>query len=129
MRDFIERLQSKPEHIRRRIAAGTAVSVTGVVTAVWFFGLLFSGTLSLGIPQNSSAGGTVVADSGSSDANIAGAGASNAFGVIPQQSTFSKLLAAVGISTAPAAPASLQVEDAIPASNTASDTEQTVIPF
>ncbi len=132
MRNFIERLQSKPEHIRKRIALGTATGITGAITAVWFFGLLFSGTLSLGFPE-STVGNGAVADSslGSSDTatNIAGAGASNAFGAIPQQSTFSKLLAAVGISTAPPAPAALQVEDAIPASDTATTTEQTVIPF
>jgi hypothetical protein len=130
MRDFIERLQSKPEHIRRRIAVGTAAGVTGVVAAVWFFGLLFSGTLSLGFPENTSSGSGVVASTANgTTANIAGAGASNAFGVIPQQSTFSKLLAAVGISTAPPAPAALQVEDAVPASDAATTTDQTVIPF
>ena len=35
MLDFIERLRQKPEHVRRRIAAGTAVTLTGLVALGW----------------------------------------------------------------------------------------------
>ncbi len=35
MLDFIERLRQKPEHVRRRIATGTAVTLTGLVTLGW----------------------------------------------------------------------------------------------
>lgn len=35
MLDFIERLRQKPVHVRRRIAAGTAVTLTGLVALGW----------------------------------------------------------------------------------------------
>ncbi|HYE23306.1 MAG TPA: hypothetical protein VEA92_02545 [Candidatus Paceibacterota bacterium] len=35
MLDFIERLRQKPEHVRRQIAAGTAVTMTGLVALGW----------------------------------------------------------------------------------------------
>ena len=113
MRDFIERLKAKPEHIRRRIALGTTFGITGVVTAAWFFTLLFAGTLSLAIPSTVIGGNGTLAQA---DTNT------------EPKSNFSQLLGAVGISTAKPAPAALQIEDAAP-TTTQSSAQPTVIPF
>ena len=40
MLEFIDRLRQKPEHVRRRIAAGTAVTVTGLVALGWMGALI-----------------------------------------------------------------------------------------
>jgi hypothetical protein len=121
MRDFIERLKSKPEHIRRRIALGTAAGVTGVVTVMWAIALILSGNLAFTSAPN-----------GTGTATLAAAGAStNADGTpiqpVPAKTNFSQLLGAVGISTqAPAAPALTPVDVAPPV---ATATQPTVIPF
>lgn len=47
MRDFIESLRAKPEHVRRRVAVGASAGVTGVVAAGWIAALIAGGTLSL----------------------------------------------------------------------------------
>lgn len=44
----IQRLQQKPEHVRRRIAVGTSVGVTGVAALVWAIALISSGALQFG---------------------------------------------------------------------------------
>ena len=125
VRDHVERLKAKPEHIRRRIAVGTSVGITGVVATVWFFTLLFGGTLSLAIPATVvQSDGTLaqVNDDGSKSANPG-----NASSVASADTGFSQLLGAVGISTAKSAPAALKVEDQAPAVATA--TQPTAIPF
>jgi hypothetical protein len=124
IRDHVERLKAKPEHIRKRIAVGTSVGITGVVAVVWFFTLLFGGTLSLATPA------TVVQSNGTlaevnSDGSTVNPGDANS--VASANTGFSQLLGAVGISTAKSAPAALQVEDKAPAVATA--TQPTVIPF
>ena len=119
MRDFIERLKAKPEHVRRRIALGTTLGITGVVTTAWFFTLLFGGTLSLAVPPSVVDGNGAITQAGT-DPNASGASADS-------KSNFSQLLGAVGITTAKPAPAALQVEDAAPVTATA--TQPTVIPF
>ena len=40
MFDFIERLRAKPEHIRKRIAFGTSIGLTGVVAMGWMAALV-----------------------------------------------------------------------------------------
>ena len=40
MLEFIDRLRQKPEHVRRRIAAGTAITITGLVTLGWMGALV-----------------------------------------------------------------------------------------
>ena len=130
---FIERLKTKPEHVRRRIAMGTTLGITGVVTAAWFFTLLFAGTLSLAIPENVTGGaGGVVAQTNSTNSaygNTANLAAVNASDVTPSpQSNFSRLLAAVGISTAPPAKPALKVED-VATTSAAQQASPTVIPF
>jgi hypothetical protein len=145
MRDYIERLRSKPEHVRRRIALGATFGVTGIVTAVWFFGLLFGGSLSLGAPTASNGDTGTLASANStdvsgnansdSDSNVAGAAAANPFpasSVAPTsapRSNFASLLAAMGINTAPKPAPALQIEDAAPSSTPSSSSGPTTIPF
>jgi hypothetical protein len=47
MRDFIERLRTKPEQVRRRIALFSSAGITGVVAIGWFTALISSGSLAL----------------------------------------------------------------------------------
>lgn len=54
MLDFIERLRAKPEHIRARIALGTASAVTGMVTLGWFGALLAGNAFDLSTPTGAS---------------------------------------------------------------------------
>ena len=48
MRDFIETLRAKPEHIRRRIARLAAAGVTGAVAFLWAVAIVTSGALAIG---------------------------------------------------------------------------------
>lgn len=47
MRDFIENLRAKPEHVRRQVAMGASAGVTGVVAVAWAAALFASGGLTL----------------------------------------------------------------------------------
>jgi hypothetical protein len=125
VRDHVERLKAKPEHIRKRIAVGTSVGITGVVATVWFFTLLFGGTLSLATHPTIYGSDGTVADTNGNGGTDGGGTQTNA--VAETNAPFSQLLGAVGISTAKQAPAALQVEDKAPAAPTTTD--PTVIPF
>ena len=124
--DYVERLRTKPEHIRRRIAVGTAVGVTGVVTAVWLFVVVISGTLSLA-PVGASTATLATAPGTTQIANAA----------TQTQSGFQQLLGAVGLANpANSAPATLMIVNTSPTTTSAGDAEQsgtggnqTVIPF
>lgn len=50
MMDFIERLRAKPEHVRNRIALGTASAITGVITLGWFGALIAGNAFDLSSP-------------------------------------------------------------------------------
>lgn len=45
IRDYLEELRRKPEHIRRRIALGTSFGITSLVFIGWLTALTSSGTL------------------------------------------------------------------------------------
>lgn len=45
MRDFIEHLRAKPEHVRKQIAFATSAGVTGVVAFMWVIAFVSSGAL------------------------------------------------------------------------------------
>jgi len=55
MRRHIERhvgqLREKPEHVRQRIAMGTALGITGLVAAVWLVAHASNGTFALSGPR------------------------------------------------------------------------------
>ncbi|MBP6869008.1 MAG: hypothetical protein KBC16_02765 [Candidatus Pacebacteria bacterium] len=51
MMDFIERLRAKPEHVRNRIALGTASVITGVITLGWFGALIAGNAFDLSSPN------------------------------------------------------------------------------
>lgn len=118
MRDFIERLKSKPHHVRQRIAFGSSVGVTGVVAAGWLLALVFSGKLTLA--PSAMGTGTDAAPAVATAVSQASAG-------------FNQLLGAAGVATATTAPASLTIVDApTPAAPTApvrNSQGQTVISF
>ena len=50
LRDYLEHLKSKPEDVRRRIALGSSLGITGVVAIGWMVALGASGTLALSVP-------------------------------------------------------------------------------
>ena len=119
MLDFIERLKSKPHHVRHRIAVGTSVGVTGVVAAGWLFALVFSGKLLLTPPTTGTGPDGTNPDVATAETQTS--------------SGFNQLLGAVGVATATTAPASLTIVDA-PKSTPAPKPErnsagQVVIPF
>jgi hypothetical protein len=125
MRDFIERLKSKPEHVRRRIALGTSLGVTGVVAAVWAFGLIFSGSLSFTATSPGSNTGTLAQSSN-------GYGTSN---TAAASNGFQQLLSAVGVGNKPAELTPIDASGN-PSTSSTGDTgassttnQQTVIPF
>jgi hypothetical protein len=126
--DYVERLRAKPEHVRRRIAMGTTLGVTGVVTAGWLLITFLSGTLTL-TPTSTSNATLATAPGTTEIANAAG----------QTQNAFTDLLGAVGLANNKTTPAALKVEDAAtatatPATDDAGDESatggnQTVIPF
>lgn len=46
MRDFIEHLRAKPDHVRKQIALSASASITGVVALMWGTAFISSGALS-----------------------------------------------------------------------------------
>jgi hypothetical protein len=124
--DYVERLRAKPEHVRRRIAAGSAVGITGVVAGAWLLALVFSGSLS--ITPSSSNAPTLATSPGATQ--IASAATQT-------QSGFTQLLSAVGFANASSSAPALTIVDtasSTPSTDTAGDQSptggnQTVIPF
>lgn len=116
MLDFIERLRQKPEHVRRRIAAGTAVTLTGIVALGWV-GALAAGNVFILKPVNESA--SLAQTSG----QLTGA-------VKSAQTNFSDLMGAVKQSEASKEPSLIIVEGEtkVEAAAPKEDT-RTVIPF
>jgi hypothetical protein len=126
MRDFIERLRSKPEHVRQRVALGSAAGITGVVTMVWFLALTVSGNLSLAVPSADANSNATLAQTATPAPDLSGA-------LAQTQTGFNQLLGAAGVATATTAPAALTVEDVKPAKAPVTEQRnsegQTVIPF
>ncbi len=116
IRDYVEQLKAKPEHIRRRIALGSSLGITGVVALFWVVALGASGTLALSAP----------ADTGASNGLAEAAGETS--------SRFGNLLGAVGAAssyTQGGEPA-LTIVDGSASSTIEAETapdERTVIPF
>ena len=50
IRDYIEHLKSQPEDVRKRIALGSTLGITGLVFLGWVVALGASGTLALSDP-------------------------------------------------------------------------------
>ena len=119
MFDFIERLRQKPEHVRKRIAAGTAITLTGIVTLGWV-GALAAGNAFILKPTPSE---TTLTQSGSE--------LSGTFS--EARTSFSSLMGAAGTAQGGKESASLIIVDS--ESSSTLDTkakapdERTVIPF
>jgi hypothetical protein len=119
MRDFIERLRAKPEHVRRRIAVGTSLGITGVIAFVWGLSLIFGNTLS--IESSSGQNGTLASvnsttvsgvDSNSANGSASEGGAGGNVASVDQSgfsSNFAAVMNALGIPVSKPAPATLQV--------------------
>ncbi len=127
--DYVGRLRTKPEHVRRRIALGTAVGTTAVVAAVWLLLVVTSGALSI----NPAPSNTTVAQGDNSNTQVEQV-------TTQTKNGFQNLLGAVGFantttSTTPGltivdSPSSSQTSPAASAANQSpSGGSQTVIPF
>ncbi len=117
IRDYIEELRRKPEHIRQRIAIGSSIGITGLVFVGWLTALTTSGTL---------ASQPTIADAHEAEQMSAAVEAT--------KSNFSELLGAVGSIQAPSQnEGGLQIVDATTTTtfDTPSDPLEgkTVIPF
>ncbi|MDB5237380.1 MAG: hypothetical protein JWL88_482 [Parcubacteria group bacterium] len=116
----IEKLRAKPEHIRERIAFGTAAGVTGVAATIWVIALAATGTFSLSPSAGTLASGP------------AGQGA-----IAQTQDGFSQLVGAVGAAAGSTntAPSLRIVDDGTTSSldtkhaAVANNSNATVIPF
>jgi len=115
MLDFIERLRQKPEYVRRRIATGTAVTLTGIVTLGWI-GALVAGNAFILEPATDA---PTLAQTGST---LTGA---------VKNAPFEELMGAVGAVQGGGEPSLIIVESE--SSSTIEDApvveERTVIPF
>ncbi len=117
IRDYIEELRSKPEHVRERIALGSSIGITALVFVGWLTALTTSGAL---VSQ------PTIADAHEAEQMSAAVEAT--------KSSFSGLLGAVGSIQPPAQnDGGLQIVDAT--TTTTFDTQsdpmegKTVIPF
>lgn len=89
MKKLIATIKQKPEHVRKQIAVGTSIGVTGLVGVIWLASMVTSNTFALG---NTSVGADVTAktDTNTDSSSLAGTGV---------KSNFSQLLGAVGAAT------------------------------
>lgn len=119
MKDFIANLRQKPEHVRKRIAVGTSVGVTGFVGLVWITAMTATGAFAL---QNSN---TETPNTPSEEFALSGTNV---------QSNFSELMGAVGAATgATSSDPELKIVDGDTSSSFAKEPapnqSATVIPF
>jgi hypothetical protein len=126
--DYVGRLRTKPEHVRKQIVLGTAVGTTVVVAAAWLFFLVSSGTLDV----NPVAPATGTLAQGNAQVQQATTQTKNGF---------QNLMSAVGFATTPTASSApaLTIVDTSTSSPSASSAQsdnqsptggnQTVIPF
>jgi hypothetical protein len=69
VRDYVEHLRSKPEHIRRRIALGSSLAIVAVIAVGWMIALGSSGTLALSAPTADDEANAALAASAKESAN------------------------------------------------------------
>ena len=72
MRRHLETLKQKPEHVRHRMALGTAAGITGLVGIIWITTLAASGSFALSAP-NAGTGDSDIAEARSSFNELVGA--------------------------------------------------------
>lgn len=85
MRDFIETLRAKPEHVRRRIALAAAAGVTATVALLWIVALMTSGALALNAPPRTSEIAASFSERASGTASALSAAASLFSGTQPSE--------------------------------------------
>ncbi|HQU08064.1 MAG: hypothetical protein B7X04_03560 [Parcubacteria group bacterium 21-54-25] len=122
MSNFIHQLRAKPEHVRERIAYGTAAGVTAVIAGVWFATSLTT----TGILAPAASPGAVFAR------NAAAASSDAAQPTATSQGFLGSAVSAFTGNPSPS-PAHLQIVNVSQSSTVpgvdATSTERTVIPF
>lgn len=83
MKELIQRMKAKPEHVRKRIAFGTSVGVTGLIAFMWVGTMATTGAFAL----NNKADGTAAAQPEAAPIALTGTNV---------KSNFSELMGAVG---------------------------------
>lgn len=117
LKQHLDTLRAKPEHVRHRIAFGTAFAVTGVVALAWMATMASSGVLALREEAPAAPPDEIdaaLAESTSAFSNLVGA-AGAAFGAGSPEAAL-KIIEERTTST---------LDDAPPGN----DTQETVIPF
>lgn len=113
MRDTIERLRAKPEHVRKQIALGISSGVTGVVALGWIAAVVATGPFTLSAPTSET---------------LANAGTP----IESSRTAFSELLGAVGAATATSSEPELVIVETHSSSTVDPEPtvdNRTVIPF
>jgi hypothetical protein len=90
MQRHLHAIRQKPEHIKKRIAVGTAVGITGLVALLWVVTLASTGAFALA--PLGSVGAYATADGTGKNSDVASSQTGS-------ESNFSKLLGAVGASS------------------------------
>jgi len=109
--EHIQYAKGKPHNIRKQITFAVAAIGTALVTAIWFFSTLSSGTFALkGNTFSGSIGEESKAETGASSDSKGVAGAAAAF--LPEQ-----------------APARIEIIDLSTPKNSDRQSEQTILPF
>lgn len=81
IRDYLEHIKSKPEHVRRRIAVSTAGALTFLVLLGWGATIITSGSLALEDTEDTGVSvGTAARQFTSDFSGLAGAAAALEFG-------------------------------------------------
>ena len=109
--DHIEHVQSKPHHVRKRIAFTSAALSTAFIALVWLAGSIGSGAFAIRDNSFASAG----QEGAVAGANPAVSGVAGAAAALPAQSA--------------SAPARIEIIDASAPAAPQKQTEKTTIPF
>ncbi|MBU6490750.1 hypothetical protein KGQ25_01090 [Patescibacteria group bacterium] len=116
--DHLENVKGKPHHVRKRIAFGAATTGTALVALVWLANALSTGAFALkdgSFAENTGQGFAGTTDFGNGNQNLAGAA--------------SALSSAGQDSTAASVPAHIRIVDAASSTSSASQQDETIIPF
>jgi hypothetical protein len=120
MKDLIQRMKAKPEHVRKRIAFGTSVGVTALIGVLWVTTMATTGAFAL------NGKGSDADASQPKDASIALTGTN-------VKSNFSQLMGAVGaVTSGSSTQPALTIIDGKTTSSfdaTTTNPSATVIPF
>lgn len=112
----IEQIKSRPHHVRKRVAFGTAAALTAVIALAWLVGSVSSGVFALKPTSFADSAGQengIVVGNENGSTNLAGALAGQAAATL----------------SSPDAPAHIEIVDTTPPKAQTKKAEPTVIPF